>query len=221
MLKSVLKLLSALSVTALVAGCATPAAQIDYAAFKESRPRSILVLPPLNDSPEVEATYSFLSQMTYPLAESGYYVMPVTLVEETFKQNGLTTAGDIHEVAPGKLREIFGADAALYVTVQEYGSRYRVLDSVVEVTANAKLVDLKSGKALWTGTASASSKEEQQNSGGGGLIGILVSAALQQIVNNVSDAGHRIAGITSRRLLSASRENGILYGPRSPRYETD
>ncbi len=40
-------------------------------------------------------------------------VIPVAVMEETFKQNGVTTAGDIHgRTSPAKLREIFGADAS-------------------------------------------------------------------------------------------------------------
>ena len=42
--------------------------------------------------------------------------------KETFKYNGLTTPNDIAEVSPAKLREIFGADSALYMTVTRYGT---------------------------------------------------------------------------------------------------
>src|SRR5476649_2239993 len=157
MLRTSLKLAACLLPALLMVGCAThQAAPYDYTAFKASKPRSILVLPPLNNSPEVNATYSVLSQVTYPLAEAGYYVLPVALVDETFKQNGLTTAADIHAVDAKKLNEIFGADAAMYVTITNYGASYNVLNSVVLVTANARLVDLKTGNLLWTGTASAS-----------------------------------------------------------------
>jgi hypothetical protein len=197
-------------------GCATRA-NYDYTAFKESRPTSILVLPPLNSSTDVNATYSMLAQVTLPLAESGYYVFPVTLVDETFKQNGMTTPADIHQISITKLREIFGADAALYINVKQYGSSYTVIMSETRVTAEGRLVDLRTGKTLWAGTATASSAEGQNNSSGG-LIGMLVKAVITQIVESLSDKGHPIAGITSYRLLSAGRPNGILYGPRSPMY---
>jgi len=206
------------AVAVLATGCATPK-RVDYSAFKASRPRSILVLPPLNESPDVKATYSMLSQVTYPLAEAGYYVLPVTLVDETFRQNGLSTPGDIHAVAPARLREIFGADAALYLTVTKYGTTYMVLSSATIVTASAKLVDLKTGNVLWVGSATASS--DDGNSGGGGLVGMLVAAAISQVINSVTEAGHRIAGVTSARLLSAGQPGGILYGPRNPRYGSD
>ena len=157
-----------------------------------------------------------MSQTTVPLAESGYYVFPVALVDETFKQNGLTTPNDIHELPIDKLRQIFGADAALYIDVKQYGTSYAVLASETRVTAEARLVDLRSGAPLWNGVASASSAEGRSNSGG--LIGMLVAAAIQQIVETATDHGHPIAGMTSARLLRAGLPNGILYGPRSPQY---
>lgn len=220
MAKRFLKLFAAASVVTLMAGCAVPTKNVDYAAFKASKPRSIVVLPPLNESPDVGATYGMLSQVTVPLAEAGYYVLPVALVDETFRQNGLTTAGDIHGVPVAKLHDIFGADAALYITVTQYGSKYMVVSSATVVSADAKLVDLKSGQTLWTGHASASNNEGGNNSGGG-LIGMLVSAAVNQIIANVTDQGYKVAGTTSARLLSAGQPGGLLYGPRSPKYGTD
>lgn len=211
----VLRLAALLAATLLLGGCATRQAY-DYSAFKEARPASILVLPPLNSSPDIKATYSMMSQTTAPLAESGYYVFPVTLVDETFKQNGMTTPADIHGISNGKLRDIFGADAALYINVKQYGTSYVVISSETRVTAEAKLVDLRSGKTLWTGSATASSAEGDSNNGG--LLGMLVKAVIRQIVETVSSQGHLIAGRTSARLLSAGMPNGILYGPRSPMY---
>jgi hypothetical protein len=212
--------LSATLLILLLAGCASNQANYDYTAFKQSRPRSVVILPPINESPDVKATYSMLSQMTYPLAESGYYVFPVALVDETFKQNGLNVANDIQNVPFKKLREIFGADAALYVTVKQYGTTYVILNSVAVVSATAKLVDLKTGNTLWEGTASASNNEGNNNSGGS-LVGMLVTAAVKQILNTVTDAAYPVAGIASNRLLSAGSPNSILFGPYSEKSGTD
>nr|WP_231866697.1 DUF799 domain-containing protein [Pseudomonas resinovorans] len=203
----------------MFAGCAE-VRTIDYSAFKESRPRSVVVLPPLNESPDVQATYGLLSQVTVPLAEAGYYVLPVALVDETFRQNGLTASGDIHQVEPAKLREIFGADAALYLSVKEYGTSYKLIASETAVTVGARLVDTKTGVALWTGSARASSEENNQNSGG--LVGMLVAAAVKQIISSVQeDAAYPIAGLAAGRLLLPRQPAGILHGPRSPKYMTD
>jgi hypothetical protein len=206
-----------LALVLALGGCAGRQNNIDYTAFRESKPRSILVLPPLNNSPDVRATYSFLSTVTRPLAEDGYYVFPVALVDQTFRENGLTTAGEIHQVPLDKLRQIFGADATLYLTVTQYGSVYMLIGSEVRVTAAAKLVDNRTGQLLWAGAATASDSEGNNNSGGG-LIGMLIYALVKQVVSNIGDQGHPVARLTSQRLLSA-RPNGLLYGPRSPFYE--
>jgi hypothetical protein len=217
MLKRSLKLAACLAPLAFAVGCATKsAAPYDYTAFKAAKPRSIVVLPPLNDSPDVNAGYSVYSLVTYPLAEAGYYVLPVALVDETFKQNGLANAADIHNVPLDKLRDIFGADAALYVTITKYGATYTVLNSVVVVTANAKLVDLKTGALLWSGTGSASN--DGGNNNNGGLVGALVAAAVKQIINNTTDAAYPVAGLATGRLLSSGQNAGLLYGPRSLNY---
>lgn len=212
-----LLLLTALALS--FAGCATPR-HIDYTAYKSSRPKSILILPPINQSPDVNGGIGVLSQMTQPLAEAGYYVVPVALMAETFAQNGLTTPNDIHAVAPAKLKEIFGADAALYVVVNRYGASYTVFNSVAMVSAQARLVDLTTGAELWSGSATATN---DNNSGGnqGGLVGLLVTAVVKQIMNHVTDASYVVAGQASQQLLSAGRPNGVLYGPRSPAYGTD
>jgi hypothetical protein len=204
----------------LLAGCATQP-PFDYTAYKASRPKSILVLPPLNNTPEVQAPYSVLAQATYPLAESGYYVLPVTLVTEAFRENGMTQPADMHGTSTQKLREIFGADAALYVNIKDYGTSFQVLSSVTVVSADAKLIDLKTGQQLWTGSASASSEEGQSNQQAGGLVGLLITAIVKQVVASASDQSHQIAGIATNRLMSAGQKNGLLYGPRSPNYGKD
>ncbi len=198
-------------------GCATPPAPYDYTAYKEAKPTSILVLPPINATPEVQATPSVMVQMTQPLAESGYYVLPVSLVDETLKSNGMHTPDDAQQIPAAKLREIFGADAGLYVKVTRYGSVYKVINSETAVTLEAKLVDLRNGKLLWEGSATASSAEQANNSQGG-LIGLLVKAVVDQIISASTDRSHPMAGLASQRLLAAGRPNGLLFGPRSPSY---
>ena len=47
------------------------------------------------------------------------------MVEETFQQNGLTSASDAQAVSAKRLNEIFHADSALYISISEYGSSYR------------------------------------------------------------------------------------------------
>lgn len=200
----------------LLSGCAT-VQPYNYDEYKRSDPKSILILPPKNESPEVGATYSLYSHTQRPLAEAGYYVLPISLVDETFKSNGLSVVDEIHLVETKKLYEIFGADAGLYINIKNYGTQYFVINSASIVTAEARLVDLKTGAVIWQGSATASSAEGESNQGG--LAALLIAAVVKQIIGTVADQSHQIARITSNRLLSPAVPNGILYGPRSPLYK--
>lgn len=198
----------------VLSGCAkqTP---YDYSAFRASKPASIVVLPAKNSSPDVKAAQSLVSAVTAPLAESGYYVFPVAVVDKTFEQNGLASAADAQAVSPAKLREIFNADAALYIDVVSYGTKYLVLDSVTEVSATARLVDLRTGKEIWSGKGYASDAQDNNNNG---LIGMLVNAAVKQIANNLNDKSHDLAIVAGATMLTADGRNGsILPGPRAAR----
>ncbi len=216
----ILRALGALALVVVLSGCATTETPYDYSAFQAAKPRSILVMPPLNNSPDVKATNGVWAQTIVPLAESGYYVVPISLVAETLRENGLANAPEAHQANPAKLREFFGADAALYLNVKEYGSSYRVIVSETRVTVEAKLVDLRNNATLWEGSARASSAE-QQNSGGGGLLGALVGALVQQVIASATDASYPMAGLANQRLLAAGRPRGMLFGPRSPEFGKD
>lgn len=143
-------------------------------------------------------------------------MLPVAVTEETFRHNGIISAQDAQELPVAKLREIFGADAALYLDVRQYGSVYAVLKSETKVTLTARLVDLRTGEPLWSGEATASSAESKSS-----LVGMLVSALIDQIVDSLSDRSVQIAEIANGRLLYAGRPGGLLHGPRSPRYGAD
>jgi hypothetical protein len=200
----------------VLSGCASRPQPYDYAEFSKARPVTLLVLPPLNDSPDVKATAAVWSNAALPLAESGYYVLPVTLVDETLRQNGVDSPTAAQSIAFDKLRDYFGADAAVYIKVKRYGSTYAVLVSETVVQAEARIVDLRTGLLLWEGSAQASSAEQQQSQGG--LIGLLVVAVLQQIMSTATDASFGYAAIASSRLLGNPRYNGVLAGPRSPNF---
>jgi hypothetical protein len=200
---------------AVLAGCATKAPQVDYTAFLQARPATLLVMPPVNESPDIKATPSVWANATRPLAEAaGYYVLPVALVDETFKQNGVNTADDAQQIPIQKLREFFGADAAVYLKVKKYGTTYQVIGSDTRVEVEGRIIDLRSGALLWQGKAAASSTEQNQQSQGG-LVGLLATALVKQIIGTATDAAFTFAATADQRMLGAPRYNGVLPGPRS------
>ena len=215
-----LRITLALSAVCLLwlSACSTPSAKPDQSDFRNSKPKSILVLPPVNLSPDIRGSLTFLSTVTRPLSEAGYYVFPVAMVDATFKENGLQLADDIHDAPLSKLQSIFGADAVLYITVEKFGSSYVVIDSQTVVSAKARLVDARTGTLLWKGQASASDAEGRDNNNG--LAGVLINSVIHQLASNIGNPGHNVAKVASARLLSP-QSGGILYGPRSPNFGKD
>lgn len=193
-------------------GCAAPAPR-DQTALREARPASILVLPPVNTSLDTAASSSLLSVTTRPLAEAGYYVMPVSLVDETFRQNGVTQAEDIQALPLERLHDFFRADAVLYLTVTDYGARYYVIGSTTVVKVKARLLHGRTGQLLWEGHAEASSDEGKDNSKQG-LVGMLLSAVIQQVASHVGEQSHQLAGVAAGRLFEVRGPNALLPGPR-------
>ena len=207
----------------LLAGCATtPPPRPDYTNFRQFHPRSILVLPPVG-----EGTYNYLSTVTRPLAELGYYVFPVALVDQILKDNGMPYPGDMHQTPLAKLGELTGADAVLFLTLNQYGSRYQLDKFSTTVSVAGRLVDVRSGLTLWEGSGSAyedSDTETEYDSDKSFLSNILTdilsdffSAAIDNAIYGRSDNAHALCEDANRELFF-NPGYGLLYGPYHPHY---
>ncbi|HWP64313.1 MAG TPA: GNA1162 family protein [Candidatus Limnocylindria bacterium] len=201
---------------AAAAGCAT-APPHDYAAYRAHYPHSILVLPPENQTVDVTASYDYLATITRPLAEAGYYVFPVAVVDAFMKENGLPTPAEMHAVSLAKLREVTGADAVLYVTIEEWGQKYRIISSDTVVRARARLVDVATGATLWSGTAEG---YRSSAAGQSDPFAMLLAAVLTQVLSGPSDPAHQLAR-TANHTMVFDQRSGLLLGPRHPRAAED
>ena len=209
-MKNKLKLVGIVVTLFLLAACqSTP---YDYTKLMESKPRSILVLPPMNNSVEVNAPYTFLSTISKPLAERGYYVFPVAVIDAFMKENGLPTPAEMHQVPLQKLHQEIGADAVLYVQIEQWGQSYQIINSKTEVKATLKLVDARTGNLLWDTTAHA---VQNSDDGGGGLVGAVVGAVVAQIIGNLTDPTPGLSS-TANNIAVNNTSNGLLYGPYAP-----
>lgn len=212
-IRAVFVLIASLALSA----CATTPDRYDYTAYNTNPPRSILVLPPTNDSVAVDAPYVYLSTITRPLAEAGYYVFPVAVIDRFMTENGLADPAEMHTVSLNKLDEIIGADAVLYVHIVDWGQKYQVLSSNTTVDIRARLVDVKTGTQLWDGEARA---VEASGNGQGGLIGMAIAALVDQIVDTVATRSREVA-IGANAMLINDPSDGLPLGPYNPDHVTD
>ena len=200
----------------LASGCATLTPP-DYRPYRAHLPRSIVVLPPLNETTDVNAPYVYLSTVTRPLAECGYYVFPVAAVDAFMKENGLPTAGEMQGVSLDKIRDVLGADAVLYVTIEGWGQKYRVVSSDTVVKARAHLVDVITGTTLWTGTAFA---QQSSAAGQSDPTAMLITALFVQIVSSITDPAHDLVR-DANGVMVFDQRRGFLMGPHHPRCDAD
>lgn len=195
-------------VVIFASGCATT--PYDYSEFEKSKPRSIVVIPPNNNSLEVNAPYIYLSTLSRPLAEKGYYVFPVSVIDHFLKENGLPTPAEMNGIPLDKIGEHIGADAVLYVTIEDWGQKFQVLSSVARVQARLKLVDVKTGALLWESVAQA---QKSSGDGGGGLVGALIGAIVTQVLSSTIADPTPALSRQANSLVINNQTRGMLDGP--------
>ncbi|GAB6084052.1 DUF799 domain-containing protein [Desulfuromonas carbonis] len=132
----------------ILSGCAVHQPK-DYTKFNNSKPKSILIVPVVNNSAEVTAPDYFLSTITIPLAERGYYVFPVNLVKRLLEDDGLSDANLVHSAPVERLCKLFGSDAVLYVNINRWDAKYMVLSTQVTVDLTYTIKGAETGETLW------------------------------------------------------------------------
>jgi len=164
----------------LLAGCAAQSVKQDMSAFQAAAPRSILVVPAVNKSLDVDAPNYVLSTLPVPLAEKGYYVFPVNTTKYVLEQEGMYEADRIHNQPTESLAKLFGADAVLYVTINRWDAQYSFIATTVTVDFDYRMVS-KDGTEIWKEHKVMHYSPGNNNSG---LIGAIVSAAITRAAPN-------------------------------------
>lgn len=198
-----------------IVGCS---ATNDFKLYRSRMPKSVLVLPPLNHTNSIEATDLFLATVSEPIAESGYYVFSPFAVQAFLRGQGIPSAEEAQKIPLAKLKEVFGADAVLYVDIIEWGQQYLVISSSASVSVSMRLVDLKTEATIWT--ASARAVDKSQSNGNDGLAGLIANALVHALMETSKEDMLKLA---SQASFSAFHDtnNGMLLGPRRPNASLD
>ncbi|MGE6942356.1 GNA1162 family protein [Brevundimonas sp. NPDC051108] len=111
-MRSQLILAAALATPLATAACVTAPTPKPYASFRAENPRSVLVVPALNSTVNVDAADYFVSTISRPVAERGYYVFPAHMVKRVLDDEGLSDAGLVHQAAGERGRRESGRAGA-------------------------------------------------------------------------------------------------------------
>lgn len=180
-----MKKLYMLAAVLVLAGCVTPPERPDFTAFEAAMPRSILVVPSVNNTLDVDAPDYLLTTLPRPLAEKGYYVFPVNTTRFVLQQEGFYEGEQIHQQPPELLAQLFHADAVLFVTINRWDAQYAVLSTTVTVEFDYRMV-ARDGTEIWTATQRMVYTPENTNTGNllGNVIAAAVNAALTRAAPN-------------------------------------
>ena len=115
----------------------------------EENPLSILALPPINNSSAADAIGLYNTTIAYPVAHMGYYVLPIEVIDEMLKAEGIDNPALLVDTNPSVFRDYFGVDAVLFTTIDKWNTAYYLIGGHVRVAANFRLVSCKTGEELW------------------------------------------------------------------------
>jgi hypothetical protein len=177
-MKNILALLFAV----IISGCAVAPKQ-DLSAFAASAPKSILVVPTVNRSLDVDAPNYLLSTLPVPIAEKGFYVFPVNTVKLVLEQEGLYEGELVHKQPPAALAKTFGADAVLFVKINRWDAQYALVTTVVTVEFEYHLTN-KDGVEIWRATQRM--QYSPQTSNAGHPLATIISAAVQAAITRAA-----------------------------------
>lgn len=197
----------------LATACATTAPETrDYTAFNKANPRSVLVVPVINHSAEVEAGDIFLTTLAIPLAERGFYVLPVTAARKVMEGSGMADPGLVHRQPATALGQMFGADSVLYVEITDWKANYAIVSAGITVGMVYTLKDAKSDALLWQDQRQVF---HQTSGDTGNLLGNLIAAAITAAVDN-SRADYSPVARTANMVAFTTPGWGLPFGPASP-----
>ena len=168
----------------LLTGCVTQPTKPDQSALVSAAPRSILIVPTINRSLDVDAPNYVLASLPIPIAERGYYVFPVNTTKFVLEQEGFYEADRLHEQPPQSLAKLFGTDAILYVAIKQWDAKFAVFTTVVTVDFDYRLVS-KNGVELWRDNKRMQ-YQPQNNNNAMSPMAALVTAAINAAVTRAA-----------------------------------
>lgn len=213
---------AALAVVALSMTACAETEKKDYSKFRSDNPRSILILPVINNTVEVTAPKYFLSSISVPVARRGYYAFPVNLVRGVLNEEGLSDANLVHDADPTVLGALFGADAIMYIEIEKWETQYIVISATTTVSFTYVLKSGRTGEELWRESSTMAYSPQSSNTGGGlaGLLAQVIVAAVKAAVQKAAPNYMPLAQKANENAVS-NPGTGLPAGPYHKEYGTD
>ncbi len=215
---NIFTILLLLLMSLLYSGCAQKVAKsIEFPKMYDQKPRSILILPPMNESTDAEAKDYYMTTVEMPFASMGYYTFPVEMVADIMKQEGVYDTELLYKLSLDKFYEYFGADAVLFTHIKKWDVSYIVISSSLTVSIDANIISTKTGEELWkyTGTVVVDLTSKNNATSQLGLAGLVIDLVATAVNTATADYVEH-AHTANQRLISS-----LPYGPYHEAYLKD
>lgn len=209
------KILSLIATTLLLTGCVATKTDLKSVAYKgmyDQKPLSILLMPPINRSTNVEAKEFFHSTLNVPIANAGYYVIPPFLSMEILKKESAYDSELFIDGSLSKFGQVFGADMALFTVIHKWDKSELLAKVYVEVEYIVK--SISTNEVLYSRRGNVT-YDATINVQGGGIFGALVGLAASALNTAVTQY------VDVARACNAFTFKDLPAGRYSPLYETD
>jgi len=120
------RILLLFSLIAVISSCGSTS-QItrgtQYSQMYEEKPVTLLVMPPINNTTNVEAKEYLYTSISRPLAEAGYYVISPLLAMDILKAESAYDSELFVDASLTPFQKFFGADAVVFSEIYSWSKK--------------------------------------------------------------------------------------------------
>ena len=201
--------------TMLLASCASLTKADVYPKIYEEKPLSVLVMPPINQSTNIDAKDYFYSTLAKPICNEGYYVFPpflsiYTLQRESAYDSELFINRDV-----SKFGKKYGADVLMFTIIKSWNKSGLKADIEVEIEYIFK--STKTNEIVFDKNAIIIVNTAVDTGLGGGL-GLLANILATSINTAVTDY---VKVARTCNYYALETETSMPVGPYHPDYASD
>ena len=181
-MKRILYFIILCCMTASCGMISTVTRESQYAKMYEEKPITLLVMPPINNSTNVEAKDLLYTSISRPLVEAGYYVISPLLAMDVLKAESAYDSELFFDAPLTTFQNYFGADAVVFSIIDTWAKKGTGIETKIRYViksaySNEILFDRSCDLYL----------DLSIDSGANGLLGALVDLAASAINTAATD----------------------------------
>jgi len=162
--------------------------------FTEGKPQTIVVVPAINESTAADAPDYLNVTVSKPLANQGFYIVPVSIAADIFRDEGVVDGAQLKGLPPALFLETFGADAVLFITINKWDKNFYIIGSNVTVELEYLLLSTRTEEVLWAYKGAIVVSPQKSNSGNpiADLVANAISSAITTATTRYIDVAGRV-----------------------------